>query len=124
MLRPGLWGGQGAEHADRPGPALPVSSPLLGVLGAFISGSCTVSCVMFTSLQFNTALLIGVDPLYTCALQCAGGALGNMICINNVVSVSATTGAAGEEGRIISINLVPVAIYVALVLVVALVVMY
>lgn len=110
--------------ADLTGAAFPVISPLIGVLGAFISGSCTVSCVMFTSLQFNTALLIGVDPLYTCALQCAGGALGNMICINNVVSVSATTGAAGEEGRIISVNLVPVAIYVALVLAVALAVMY
>ena len=78
---------------------------------------------MFTPLQFNTALLIGVDPVYTCSLQCAGGALGNMICINNVVSVSATTGAAGEEGKIISTNLVPMAIYVVLVLAVAFAVM-
>ncbi|MCC8128984.1 MAG: L-lactate permease, partial [Clostridiales bacterium] len=109
--------------ADLTGSAFPIISPLIGVLGAFISGSCTVSCVMFTSLQFNTALLIGVDPLYTCALQCAGGALGNMICINNVVSVSATTGAAGEEGRIISVNLIPVAVYIVLVLAVALWVM-
>lgn len=47
-----------------------------------------------------------------------------MICINNVVSVSATTGAAGEEGRIIAVNLVPVAVYVTLVLAVAFVVIY
>ena len=88
--------------ADLTGRFFPIVSPVIGILGAFISGSCTVSCVMFTPLQFNTALLIGVDPVYTCSLQCAGGALGNMICINNVVSVSATTGAAGEEGKIIS----------------------
>lgn len=102
--------------ADLTGPAFPVISPIIGILGAFISGSCTVSCVMFTPLQFNTALLIGVDPLYTCSLQCAGGALGNMICINNVVSVSATTGATGQEWKIISVNLIPMAVYVAVVL--------
>ena len=109
--------------ADLTGPFFPVISPLIGVLGAFISGSCTVSCVMFTPLQFNTALLIGVNPLYTCALQCAGGALGNMICINNVVSVAATTNATGQEGKIISTNLVPMLIYVVVILAVAGIVM-
>ena len=109
--------------ADLTGPLFPVVSPLIGILGAFISGSCTVSCVMFTPLQFNTALLTGINPLYTCALQCAGGALGNMICINNVVSVAATTGANGQEGKIISTNLAPMAVYVLLVLVTAGVVM-
>ncbi|MBR1845261.1 MAG: L-lactate permease, partial [Oscillospiraceae bacterium] len=109
--------------ADLTGSAFPVIAPIIGILGAFISGSCTVSCVMFTPLQFNTALLIGIDPLYTCALQTAGGALGNMICINNVVAVSATTGANGHEGRIISVNLVPMAIYVIIVLITALITM-
>lgn len=109
--------------ADLTGRFFPIASPVIGILGAFISGSCTVSCVMFTPLQFNTALLTGVNPIYTCSLQCAGGALGNMICINNVVSVSATTGATGQEGKIISTNLAPMAIYVVLVLAVAGVVM-
>ena len=106
--------------AQLTGSFFPVISPIIGILGAFISGSCTVSCVMFTPLQFNTALLIGIDPVYTCALQCAGGALGNMICINNVVSVSATTGASGDEGRIISTNLIPMAVYLVIILIVAL----
>ena len=109
--------------ADLTGNAFPIIAPIIGILGAFISGSCTVSCVMFTPLQFNTALLIGIAPLYTCALQTAGGALGNMICINNVVAVSATTGANGHEGRIISVNLVPMAIYVVVVLITALITM-
>lgn len=110
--------------ADLTGQFFPVISPIIGILGAFISGSCTVSCVMFSSLQFNTALLIGIDPVYTCSLQCAGGALGNMICINNVVSVSATTGAAGEEGKIISTNLIPMAIYVVIILIAAFLIIY
>lgn len=106
--------------ADLTGSGFLLISPVIGILGAFISGSCTVSCVMFTPLQFNTALLIGVNPLYTCALQTAGGAMGNMICINNVVAVAATTGANGEEGKIISTNLLPMAIYVVIVLATAL----
>lgn len=107
--------------ADLTGDAFLLISPVIGVLGAFISGSCTVSGVMFASLQFNTALLAGIDPVYACALQCAGGAIGNMICINNVVAVSATTGAEGKEGKIISTNLIPAAIYVVVVVLVCLV---
>jgi lactate permease len=46
----------------------------------------------------------------------AGGAIGNMICINNVVAVASTTNALGKEGDIIRINMVPCLIYCAAVL--------
>lgn len=101
--------------ADLTGKAFPAIAPLIGILGAFVSGSCTVSCVMFGSLQFNTAMFIGINPVYTCALSCAGGALGNMVCINNVVAVTATTGATGHEGKIIITNCVPMAVYMVFV---------
>lgn len=108
--------------ADLTGKAFPAVAPLIGILGAFVSGSCTVSCVMFASLQFNTAMFIGINPVYTCALQCAGGALGNMICINNVVAVTATAGATGHEGKIIATNMVPMFVYMAFVVIVGLIV--
>lgn len=108
--------------ADLTGKAFPAIAPLIGILGAFVSGSCTVSCVMFASLQFNTAMFIGINPVYTCALSCAGGALGNMICINNVVAVTATAGATGHEGKIIATNMVPMFIYMAFVVAVGLIV--
>lgn len=38
------------------GSAFPVLSPVLGVFGAFVSGSCTVSGILFGPLQFETAL--------------------------------------------------------------------
>ena len=38
-------------------------------------------------------------------------AAGNMICVNNVVAVCATTGVSGCEGRIIRINLIPCFVY-------------
>ena len=88
-----------------------VVAPLIGVLGAFMSGSNTVSNTLFASLQFETASLIGISPLIVCAMQNIGGAAGNMICVNNVVAACATTGTLGNEGKIIKINIVPCLIY-------------
>lgn len=86
-------------------------APVIGVLGAFMSGSNTVSNMLFAPLQFETAALVNLSPVVVLALQNIGGAAGNMICVNNVVAVCATTGVSGNEGRIIKINLLPCFIY-------------
>ncbi len=96
----------------------PILSPILGVFGAFVSGSCTVSGILFGPLQYQTASMLKLNEASIIALQMAGGAIGNMVCIHNVVAVASTTNAFGEEGRIISRNILPCAIYVVLVLVV------
>jgi len=97
--------------ADGTGKAYVAISPLIGVLGAFMSGSNTVSNTLFASLQFQTAQLLEMSPVIIVALQNIGGAAGNMICVNNIVSVCATTGTAGSEGRIIRMNILPCLIY-------------
>jgi len=86
-------------------------APFIGVLGAFMSGSNTVSNTLFTSLQFETATLIAVPQILIVALQNVGGAIGNMICVNNVVAVCTTTGTTGKEGTIIKKNLLPCFVY-------------
>ena len=95
-----------------------VVSPFIGVLGAFMSGSNTVSNMLFAPLQYETATLVKFSPIVILALQNIGGAAGNMICVNNVVSVCATTGVAGNEGRIIRINLMPCLVYCVIVVLV------
>jgi lactate permease len=96
------------------GKAFVLLSPLVGVLGAFMTGSNTMSNVLFTSFQFDTALILGLSPLLMVVLQVVGGAIGNMICINNIVAVSATVGLEGAEGTIIRRNIMPCLIYAAL----------
>ena len=87
-------------------------APFIGVLGAFMSGSNTVSNMLFASLQYEIAISLGtLSPVVVLALQNIGGAAGNMICVNNVVAVCATTGVSGCEGRIIRINLIPCFVY-------------
>ena len=82
-------------------------SPFIGTIGAFMFGSNTVSNVMFTALQFETARILDLPTLLIVALQNQGGAIGNMICINNIVAVCATTGISGVEGKLIRTNFIP-----------------
>ena len=88
-----------------------IAAPLIGVLGAFMSGSNTVSNTLFASIQYETATILGISQVLIVALQCMGGAIGNMICVHNIVAVCATTGTNGAEGRLIRTNIIPCLIY-------------
>lgn len=96
-----------------------IFSPLIGILGAFVSGSNTVSDTLFTNLQYQSAVNLNLNEVIIVALQVIGGAIGNMICVNNTVAACATVGASGKEGKIIRINLIPTVIYTAVVIAVA-----
>lgn len=88
-----------------------VMAPFIGVLGAFVSGSATVSMTLFTNLQYDTASALNVAPAFAVAMQCVGAAIGNMVCINNAVAASATIGVTGREGKLIKLNVTPMLIY-------------
>jgi len=87
------------------GQAWPFFAPLLGALGAFFSGSNTVSNLMFAPIQAAIADTLGLDRATILALQSAGGAMGNMVCIHNIVAVAAVLGLserralAGQDGQ-------------------------
>lgn len=98
-----------------------VFAPIIGILGAFVSGSNTVSNTLFTNLQYQSATNLELNQVIVVALQIIGGAIGNMICVNNTVAACATVGSSGKEGKIIKINLIPTLIYTAVVIVVALI---
>lgn len=93
-------------------------SPFIGSLGSFISGSATVSNVLFSSLQFEVASSLGLYPEAIMAFQIIGASVGNMVCINNAVAVCATLGIMGKEGKIIKLNFIPMLIYLLLVILV------
>ena len=86
-------------------------SPFIGVLGAFVSGSATISMNLFSNLQYDTALVLGIPTAFVISMQCVGGAIGNMVCINNAVATSATIGTVGKEGQLIKMNAIPMVIY-------------
>jgi lactate permease len=54
---------------------------------------------------------VGLSQVLIVALQAMGGAIGNMICVNNIVAVCATTGTNGSEGKLIRTNIIPCMLY-------------
>ena len=90
-------------------------APFIGVLGAFVSGSATVSMNLFTNLQYDTATVLNLLTVFIISMQCVGGAVGNMVCINNAVAASATIGISGKEGSLIKRNAIPMLIYTLIV---------
>jgi len=100
--------------ADSVGNVYPFFSPVVGALGAFIAGSNTVSNLMLSQFQYNTAGLLGLSGALMVALQSVGAAAGNMIAIHNVVAASATVGLLGREGITLRKTMLPTLYYLVL----------
>lgn len=86
-------------------------APFVGELGSFVTGSATVSTLTFSPVQYQIANQYGLNSELVLALQLIGGAAGNMICVHNVVSVSAVVDTEGQEGRIIQKTVLPAILY-------------
>ena len=80
------------------GQIYPFFAPTIGAIGAFLAGSNTVSNLMLSQFQFETANLLELSGVLIVAAQSVGAAAGNMIAIHNVVAASATVGLLGKEG--------------------------
>ena len=104
--------------------AWPLASPMVGALGSFISGSNTVSNMLFSLFQFSVAEQIEVSRIIVVGLQNIGGSLGNMIAVHNIIAACATVGLVGMEGLLLKRNLIPVLILCTLAGIVGLVLVY
>lgn len=110
---------------DIAGSAYILVAPLVGIVGAFFSGSNTVSNILFSGLQLEAARIVHSNPVIIIALQNVGGAIGNMVCINNIVAACATVGLLGKgEGKLLSYNMIPCLLYTILALLGALLLVY
>lgn len=87
------------------------TAALLGALGSFFSGSATVSNLTFGAIQLDIAQSVGLPVGLILALQSAGAAMGNMVCINNIIAVSTIVGISNKEGVIIMRTLRPMLAY-------------
>ncbi|PKN95766.1 MAG: L-lactate permease, partial [Chloroflexi bacterium HGW-Chloroflexi-7] len=83
----------------------PLFSPLVGMVGAFATGSNTNSNVLFGAMQKGVAELLAISPLILLAAQTVGGSLGSMIAPAKLAVGTTTTGLKGKEGEILRITL-------------------
>lgn len=90
----------------------------LGALGSFFSGSATISNLTFSGIQDSIATDLNLSRTTFLALQSAGGAMGNMVCINNIVAVSSVLALGNKEGYILKRTFIAMLIYGAVVAIV------
>jgi len=79
------------------GPLWLAGAPAVGALGSFFSGSATVSNLTFGPVQAEIAERLGLDLPRILALQSIGAAIGNMVCVHNIVAVAAVLGLTRSE---------------------------
>ena len=96
------------------GQIYPFFAPSIGAVGAFLAGSNTVSNLMLSQFQYETANLLGLSGALMVAAQSVGAAAGNMVAIHNVVAASATVGLLGREGDTLRITIIPTLYYLFL----------
>lgn len=89
----------------------PLLSAFVGGLGAFITGSATVSDLMFGEFQWDMSTMLMLPRSIIEASQTVGGAMGNMICIHNIVAACAVVGLSGREGEVMRKTFWPFVLY-------------
>ena len=86
----------------------PLFSPFVGALGSFMAGSNAVSNMLFSLFQYSLAEQLELPRILVLSLQNAGGAIGNMVGVHNIIAACATVGLSGMEGLMLKRNLLPV----------------
>jgi lactate permease len=94
---------------------LPLWAPIVGGFGGFLTGSITVSNLMFGNFLAVAAkeLGFGVDKILALAL--VGAAAGNMIALADIMAAEAVVGLKNEERTVLKGVIVPCIIYILLV---------
>ena len=81
----------------------PFIAPVIGSIGAFITGSATSSCVLLGKLQVDSALAIGANEsvqAWIAAANAAGSCVGKIISPQSIAIGAAAVGAFGVESQI------------------------
>jgi lactate permease len=101
----------GKQFAAVMGRSWPFFAPVLGALGAFFSGSATISNLTFAGIQDAIAHTLGFEKASILALQSVGAAMGTIVSISNIVAVCSILGLVNQEGFILKRAGIPLVIY-------------
>lgn len=83
------------------GRAYPLISPLIGAIGAFVTGSGTSTCVLFGGLQAKTAQNLGLSPAWMAAGNVLGAGIGKMICPQSIAIGVTAINKSGSESKVL-----------------------
>jgi lactate permease len=101
----------GRSFAEAIGDRWQFFASYLGAVGSFFSGSATISNLTFGGIQDAIAQDLRLDRTIVLSAQSAGGAMGNMVSINNIVAVCSILGLLNKEGAILKKTVLPALLY-------------
>ncbi|WP_291272880.1 L-lactate permease [Geothrix sp.] len=87
----------GLAMAVLTGMAFPIFSPIIGLVGVFLTGSVTSSAALFGKLQQVTAGHLGFNPVLTTSANLFGGVMGKLISPQSIAVACAAVGLVGRE---------------------------
>lgn len=93
---------------------LPFFTPFIGAFGAFMTGSVTVSNIMFGHLFNIASINLGLNTSVILALGVVGAAAGNMIALADILTAEAVTGIKNGEVSVLKGVIVPCLVYLSL----------
>jgi L-lactate permease len=110
----------GLAFAVLTGMAFPIFSPVIGLVGVFLTGSVTSSAALFGKLQQVTAVHLGLNPVLTTSANLFGGVMGKLISPQSIAVACAAVGLVGKETDIfrktLKYSMILLVIVIALVL--------
>lgn len=95
-------------------PFLPFFAPYFGALGSFLTGSATISNIMFGALLQNASIVLGISTSLILSLELVGATAGNMIALADILPALAVVGLKNQEREVIKRVIIPCLIYVTL----------
>lgn len=96
-------------------PFLPFIAPIVGAFGSFLTGSVTISNIMFGGIFQNISLAMGFNTAMILSLQLVGGAAGNMVALADILPALTVVGLKGQEREVIKRIIIPCLIYILIV---------
>lgn len=94
---------------------LPFLAPFIGAFGSFITGSATVSNIMFGNLLYSAAKAVDIFPGIILALTLVGAAAGNMVALADILAAETVVGLKNQERQVVKGVILPCLIYLVLV---------
>jgi len=94
---------------------LPFFTPFISAFGSFITGSATISNIMFGNFFNSAGQALGFNVSVLLSLGVVGASAGNMIALSDMLAAEAVVGAKNQERRILKGVFIPCTTYLVLV---------
>lgn len=94
---------------------LPFFAPFIGAFGGFITGSVTVSNILFGNLFYTASTLLGLNPQAILSLGVVGAAAGNMIALADILTAEAVVRVKNQELDILRGVFIPCITYLIII---------